>query len=148
MKRCCKCKVEKSTTEFYKHSGQKDGLSLECKTCIKARANTYYANNKEKQREQVKKYKKENNHKVNALCYKRKTQKLLRTPKWLTEEHFKQIEVEYELASWCSDVMGIKYHVDHIVPLQGKTVSGLHVPWNLRVIPAKDNLSKANKWQN
>jgi len=70
------------------------------------------------------------------------------TPRWLTMEHRTSIRVVYAerdkriltdgKASW---------HVDHIVPLQGKDVCGLHVPWNLRVISQRDNLKKSNKME-
>lgn len=61
--------------------------------------------------------------------------KLNATPKWVNLADIRSI---YES---CPE----GYHVDHIVPLNNKDVCGLHVPWNLRVIPAIDNLKKSNK---
>ena len=71
--------------------------------------------------------------------------KLSRTPKWLSEEDNWLIEEIYALAILRTKLHGFSWHVDHIIPLQGKLVSGLHVPKNLQVIPWLDNIKKANK---
>jgi 5-methylcytosine-specific restriction endonuclease McrA len=68
-----------------------------------------------------------------------------RTPKWLCVEHKSQIRLAYVFAHAWSNLTGVKHHVDHIVPLRGKTVSGLHVPWNLRIVSAAKNLEKGNR---
>ena len=68
-----------------------------------------------------------------------------RTPKWLSDFDLLKMQCYYQLAAMYSKESGQQWHVDHIVPLQGKTVSGLHVPWNLQVIPADENIRKSNK---
>jgi len=87
---------------------------------------------------------KNNPSKTAAQAAKRRCALLKATPSWV---NFDAIQIEYDLAKWCSDVMGEKYHVDHIVPLQGKQVCGLHVHNNLRVIPASVNLTKSNSFK-
>jgi hypothetical protein len=53
----------------------------------------------------------------------------------------------YWLAADLKAISGQKYHVDHIVPLQGKNISGLHVPWNLQILPADMNCKKSNTFE-
>jgi hypothetical protein len=67
------------------------------------------------------------------------------TPPWLTKDHRHQISLIYKEALLLFQKTGVMYHVDHIVPLAGRNVSGLHVPWNLRAIPAVENQRKSNK---
>ena len=80
-----------------------------------------------------------------ARTRKRQAAKLQRVPKWLTERDFKVIQAFYSIAAMLERENGIPYHVDHIIPLQGKKVSGLHVPSNIQVIPALENVKKSNK---
>jgi hypothetical protein len=74
----------------------------------------------------------------------RQASKFKATPRWLTDEHLSQIEKVYFAASKTSLLAGFPCHVDHIVPLKGKNVCGLHVPWNLRVVSQSYNSKKKN----
>ncbi|MBU3668272.1 MAG: hypothetical protein FGM53_07065 [Rhodocyclaceae bacterium] len=78
---------------------------------------------------------------------KRRAAKLKRTPTWLTEDELWMISQAYSIASVRTKMFGFAWHVDHIVPLQGEAVSGLHVPWNLQVIPGRDNIAKNNAFE-
>jgi len=74
---------------------------------------------------------------------KRRVLKLQALPSWANTEKIKQVYIDRinkEL------VTGKKYHVDHIVPLQGKNVCGLHVEHNLQILPAAENIKKSNKF--
>lgn len=113
-----------------------------------AYSKVYHENNKEVRNNNVRTWQKNNNGKTRFYCAKRHTSKLQATPKWLTDEHWKKIEEFYILAQQKEKETGIKYHVDHICPLQGKTVCGLHVPWNLQVLTAEENYRKHNTLDN
>ena len=175
MKQCPKCREVKSFETFYASSTHKTGYASWCKPCESerskaknianrehrlAKAKEWQEANKDRHRASIQvwresnkeryanyfvKYREENRGACNAKWMRREAARKQRTPVWLTNEMHKKIEVEYKLAAWCSKVMGEDYHVDHVVPLQGKTVSGLHVPWNLRVILGKENRMKSNR---
>ena len=87
-------------------------------------------------------YKRRNRGKNTADTMKRYTSKLRLTPTW---SDLKEIEKIYIKAQKMADETGIEYHVDHIYPLQGELSHGLHVPWNLQILEASENLKKSNK---
>jgi site-specific DNA-cytosine methylase len=117
---------------------------LKNKESIRLKSKQNYEVNKEAYKERAKKWKKDNAARHNALCMDRHVKKLKARPSWLTMIQLVQIQEFYEIAKARSYQTGIVHHVDHIVPLQGKNVSGLHVPWNLQILTASDNCSKRN----
>lgn len=80
-----------------------------------------------------------NRGRVNAKNALRHAIKLRATPAWLTKEQRQEIRDWYVLAA------AVGWEVDHIVPLRGDIVSGLHVPWNLQLLPEAENIAKKNK---
>lgn len=91
------------------------------------------------------KWQKDNRARSTAASNMRYAGKLNATPSWLTEDHKTFMQVTYAMANGLSKLYGIEFHVDHIHPLRGEGFCGLHVPWNLQVLPAYDNQSKGNR---
>ena len=89
---------------------------------------------------------KNNQGKSSAIKARYRLCKLNRTPCWLSEADLNKIKRKYDIARSKTETTGEVWHVDHVIPLQGKHVSGLHVPSNLRVVKAKTNLSKNNSF--
>jgi hypothetical protein len=92
-------------------------------------------------------WKKANPGRTVAQTTMRKKYVRVRTPAWLTDIDHERIQNEYKLSAILKQLTGQEWHVDHVIPLVGKNVSGLHVPGNLRVMLGKDNLSKANRFE-
>jgi len=97
-----------------------------------------------KERERQRQWKKDNAGYVNHYCNMRYVKKKQRMPSWADPDAIRKI---YEDCAALNEGNGPRsYHVDHIIPLQGKTVSGLHVENNLQILKASDNLAKSNKY--
>jgi hypothetical protein len=128
----------------HRHVVERFVITRACVECHKKSARKWQKDNPEKKKEGEKKWQQNNPNKVNAREAKRRASKLQRTPAWADLEKIKSY---YTLAKYFEFItLGIKYHVDHIVPLQGKNVCGLHVPDNLQVLRFDHNCSKNNQW--
>lgn len=102
----------------------------------------YYLANREEHLDRISRRQKEKKGERNAATRKYQAAKLSATPPWLSAEHLRTIEGLYIEAARLTEETGVPYEVDHIVPLQGRKVRGLHVPWNLRVIERTENRRK------
>ena len=163
IKRKCngQCDLTKPLSEFgVSHTG-KLGKKSVCKACCVNYAKEYRKNNSktlgvkrrkryikniDKERSDNKQWKQSNPDKRAYYDSKRRAAKLQRTPAWADLETIKQVYadcVEINLAAktaGCTE----KFVVDHMIPIQGKFVSGLHIANNLQIITAKENLEKSN----
>jgi len=145
----------------YGHLSERYISDSHCIACTRLKSSKYYQSNKEQKKESGKRWYVENkeyklnkskdhylNNKHLYLTRVSRRRAFIKNayPKWMDEELEWMIKEIYHLATLRNKATGIKWHVDHIIPLQGKNVCGLHVPTNLQVIPAKENLVKHNSF--
>lgn len=163
-------------TDFSKDKSKPDGRCFYCKTCRSAMRKIQHALSPDAANQRAAKYRKEhpdraakaiknwqqsnmrkvaantrkwraaNPHKMNYYGAKRRSQILERTPAWQTDADRARIEMIYQCAKVWTETSGVLHHVDHILPLVGKLVSGLHVPDNLQILTASENSRKSNTW--
>jgi hypothetical protein len=108
----------------------------------KYKQSIYREKHAEQERERAKAWRKEHPGECTEQSITKHCRKINRTPAWADIEKIREI---YKERTKLTKETGIIHHVDHIIPLKGKTVSGLHVHYNLRIITASENIRKHNK---
>lgn len=158
-KRCTGCEQHLSLESFSKDRTRPDGFDPRCKRCRSAaralrRADPNYVT---RLREEVRTWKKRNRHKVreykrdaaSRLGYntaekaRREAAKIQAAPAWCDRAAVRQIYTAARTHNALNPYNVV--HVDHIVPLRSPLVCGLHVPWNLQLLPADENIAKSNQ---
>jgi hypothetical protein len=97
--------------------------------------------NREHISQQDRQYRRDNSGRVSANTRARQCRKIRATPFWAELDAIREV---YELSAALTRVSGIRYHVDHIVPLKSHLVCGLHCLANLQILPAAENIRKRN----
>jgi len=160
MRICSRCNQEKEVSAFYLTSkGKPASVCAECsklkmrnrtleeKRAARLKEKINGSRNKgspESNRKCVARYRLKNPGKVANQRKAYKLRSIKQTPKWADSEATNAI---YELAAQLrKEQPEFDWHVDHVVPLRGKNVSGLHIHTNLQIIPGKVNMKKKNKW--
>ena len=125
-----------------------------------ASSRRWYRNNTEKAKDTRAKYREIHSERVATMrknwekankdrrvyiSAKYRAKRLQRTPKWLTNDDHTWMSWYYLQAQRLTEITGIKHEVDHIYPLQGSNLSGLHVPWNLQILTKTENATKGNR---
>ena len=152
--KCTACRKYLPVESFHRDKSRARGYDYRCRACKKYKNNLWYDNNREVILEDQRDYYQANKEAILKRQRTNRSPRLLSTskkvrvatPPWLTDGQKQSVMDIYYTAKMLTKVLGTVYHVDHIVPLKGKNVCGLHVPWNLRVIPASENLSKGNSY--
>lgn len=163
MQLCRKCKSLKPDSEFYQSDRTVSGFYERCKQCCKEQnaqnkdirkkyAKTLKGKLARRKYHQSESYKlvQEEYHKsphgkasLRRNCSKRKTKIKQATPSWVKQD---ELNVFYVEAARLENKLGIKYNVDHIVPLKHPLVCGLNVPWNLQILTETENKIKSNSF--
>jgi len=138
---CRVCRRKAEFKEFVKSKAFKCGVDTICLQCSREKVKAYRKAGKRKAAAEAQRRYKKYPEKEKAKSAMRRKRVKQATPSWVT---FNEIESFYLLSYQKEKETGEKWHVDHIVPLTNPIVCGLHVPWNLQVIPAKENLKKWN----
>ncbi len=108
-----------------------------------AHGRLYYKANKEKEAARGRRYRAAHPEKGTEKAAWRKLVLLQRTPPWVNRDKIKKLYAESQRLT---DATGIQHSVDHIIPLNGKLISGLHVETNLQILTLAENSAKSNKW--
>jgi len=170
---CKKCELSLPPSEFKADPRYKRGFTSWCHDCHRERNREWYRDNRKQQNKKAVEWRKANPEKAKEVWQafhnrnkekraaqhadwasrnkdkrrdtsaKRKAAKLRATPKWV---NWKKVRAIYTQAKRLQEFTGFPMHVDHIVPLQGENVCGLHWEGNLQILPASENISKFNKW--
>ena len=173
---CTKCGEEKAFGEFYSNKSKKDGLDGVCKPCKRGNNSASYQRTKENHLKRTRAWRAAHKDKVAAYSRaqrERNPEKTKATSRrsYLRKPHYfvaknaerrarimqQTIRLNESDSQYMIDIYkhsraltkstGVKHEVDHIVPLAGKIVCGLHVPWNVEIKTRAANRRKSSKFE-
>lgn len=165
---CSYCKSYLEKEKFYACKSRSTGVTAGCKECSRKRAREWAIRNKARALEICLKYSNTESAKSKKKQWRENNKDMLReyaadwrkknkealagkgissyyslpTPAWADKSEIKAL---YKKAKSMSKDTGIRYEVDHVIPLRGKTVCGLHVETNLRIVTKEENMKKLNR---
>ena len=149
MKKCYNCKEFKPHEAYSENRRYRDHLEKRCIICVDARrerdrqrSRDWHACPTNKAR--AKDWYQANRGRVVEYTAARRADKTGQMPPWADRL---AIQAIYDKCVEVSEQTGIPHEVDHIIPLNGLKVSGLHIPENLQIITAEENRAKSNKFE-